>query len=214
MGIPKIMGPRWGDSQVKPCVFWEMFLTSGLLPIIIHRLWGVAGGGYLCLFLKSGRDHTPKIGLRALVGGIFMDIKWPPNILRNFLPSALWVKKKGIVGTLKWKKFGKRKLVWPNAYVVAMYTQKVERKKIKSSHDVKVPNYHNVVTHHPFFHHLWGGNHVRKSTIKNGTNKCNNLEKKFIPKVLGWLIMASNPLSMTQFGFEPRTTCKVFDTLL
>jgi hypothetical protein len=105
-------------------------------------------------------------------------------------------------------------LVWPNAYVVAMYTQKVERKKIKSSHDVKVPNYHNVVTLHPFYHHLWGGNHVRKSTIKHGTNKCNNLEKKFIPKVLGWLIMASNPLSMTQFGFEPRTTCKVFDTLL
>jgi hypothetical protein len=81
------------------------------------------GGGYLCLFLKSGRDRTPKIGLRALVGGIFMDIKWPPNILRNFLPSALWVKKKGIVGTLKWKKFGTRKLVWPNAYLVATHTK-------------------------------------------------------------------------------------------
>jgi hypothetical protein len=44
-----------------------------------------------------------KIGLRALVGGIFMDIKWPPNILRNFL-QVLYderFKKKGIVGTLK-----------------------------------------------------------------------------------------------------------------
>jgi hypothetical protein len=41
--------------------------------------------GIYAYSLKVEGDCTSKIGLRGLVGGIFMDIKWPPNILRNFL---------------------------------------------------------------------------------------------------------------------------------
>ncbi len=60
-----------------------------------------------------------------------MDIKWPPNTLMNFLHVLYEQRKRKLLELLNEKKFGTRKLVWPNAYVVAMHTPKVERKKIK-----------------------------------------------------------------------------------
>jgi hypothetical protein len=59
--------------------------TNVIANLNICKSWGVRGGGFLHLLIKSGRDLIPISRHKMRRGGIFTNICCPHNTLRNIL---------------------------------------------------------------------------------------------------------------------------------
>ncbi len=59
--------------------------TKAIANLIVCKSWGVRGGGFLHLLIKSGRSLIPISRHKMRRGGIFTNICCPLNTLRNIL---------------------------------------------------------------------------------------------------------------------------------